>query len=129
MGVNMQLPLWLLLTPGSTVPIQNREFSKLAPHPEWHTVITDKNKRAILGYSSLEKAREYNRTNGGEPCQIIQVVTPSDFIDTFEPLAEQGLDQIALDAIDLEMNLTTIQVSDALTAVRKKLNDDISLGE
>jgi len=44
-------------------------------------------------------------------------------------LAEQGLDQIALDAIDHEMNLTTIQVSDALTAVRKKLNDDISLGE
>ena len=66
------------------------------------------------------------RTNGGEPCQCIQVVTPSDFIDTFDPLAEQGLDQIALDAIDHEMNPTTIQVSDAL---RKKLNDDISLGE
>jgi len=39
------------------------------------------------------------------------------------------LDQIALDVIDLEVNPTTIQVSDALAAVRKKLSDDISLGE
>ncbi len=130
MGLNMErLPLWILVTSESTIPIQDRDFSKLAPHPEWITVRTGKGNRAILGFTTSEKAQEHIDTNGGEGLHAIQVVTPSDFIDTFDPLAEQGLDQIALDAIDLEMNPTTIQVSDALAAVRKKLNDDISLGE
>ena len=126
MSSRQLLPFWLVVTSDSTVPNKILGLSKLAEHPGWHKVVTDQNKRAILAYTSFEKAEEYIRTNCGEPSRAIQIEASSDFIDTFNPLAEQGMDQIAFDAIDLTRNLTTIEISDALAYFRKILQRDVS---